>query len=57
MKKVNYVVLISWDEGNRTVMKWGRGETIDDIYDGLSFYQNEHPDLRYEIYEVNKKVK
>ena len=57
MKKVNYVVLIEWDEDTRGVMKWGRGETLDDIYDGLSFYQDAHPNLKYEIYEVNKKVK
>lgn len=57
MKKVNYVVLMSWDEDNKTVMKWGIGEDLESIYDGLSFYQNAHPDLKYEIYEVNKKVK
>ena len=57
MKEVHFVVLMEWDEDNRTIMKWGRGETIDDIYDGLSFYQDEHPDLKYEIYEVSKRVK
>lgn len=55
-ENVKYVVLMSWDEDNRTVMKWGRGKTIEDIYDGMSFYQDEHPELTYEIYEVSTKV-
>ena len=56
MKEINYIVLMEWDENNRTIMKWGRGETLDDIYDGLSFYKDEHPNMGYEIYEVNKVV-
>lgn len=56
MKEVNYIVLMEWIDSNRIVMKWGRGETFDEIFDGLNFYQDMHPDLKYEIYEVNKRV-
>ena len=54
--KVNYIVLMSWDEGNHTKMSWGRGETLQDIEDGMSFFQNK-PNFEYEIYEVSKKIK
>ena len=52
---VNYIVLMEWVKDNRTVMKWGRGKTLDDIYDGMSFYDS-NPDFKYEIYKVSEKV-
>lgn len=53
---VNYVVLMEWVDSNRIVMKWGRGKTLEDIYNGLDLYKSMHSDLKYEIYKVSEKV-
>ena len=53
LSNVKYVVLMETVVDNKTVMKWGRCKTQEDVDDFIEIYDANYPNAHFEVYETN----
>lgn len=56
MGQTKYIVLMEVVLPTEFKMKWARCATLEDVEDVKELYLAKYPDMKFEVYEVNKQL-
>lgn len=53
---VKYLMIGEYEGGTKITMKWARCKTLEDVKDIKELYAPIYPGMKWEVYEVNRRV-